>query len=48
MPERFRFQLIRRFLWWWLPPVAVMVIVFIVLVVFANITDDAPFQYVIF
>ena len=48
MAKPVRFQLLRRYLWWWLPPVAFMVIAFVVLIVFANITDDAPFQYVIF
>ena len=34
--------------WWWLPPVTIMIIVFVVLVLYSNITGDAPFEYVIF
>ena len=42
------FQTIWQFKWWWMPPVGLMIVLFFVLILFSDITDDSPFQYVIF
>lgn len=50
MLERMRplFQTIWRFKWWWMPPVVLMIVLFAVMIAFSDITDDSPFQYIIF
>ncbi len=45
---RLLFQTIWHFKWWWMPPVGLMIVLFSALIIFSDITDDSPFQYVIF
>ena len=42
------FRTIWHFKWWRTPPVGVMIVLFVVLILFSDITDDSPVQYVIF